>query len=56
MFARSETLHEVKYINYIGDGDTKTFKALLDSKTYGDELSITKKECVGHVKKRTVPD
>ena len=23
MFARSEILHEVKYINYIGDGDTK---------------------------------
>ncbi|XP_032688817.1 uncharacterized protein LOC116852487 [Odontomachus brunneus] len=52
IFARSETLHKVKYINYIGDGDTKTFKALLDSKPYGDELPITKKECIGHVKKR----
>ncbi|XP_032682124.1 uncharacterized protein LOC116849269 [Odontomachus brunneus] len=50
MFARSETLHEVKYINYIGD--TKTFKALLDSKPYGDELPITKEEYFGHVKKR----
>jgi len=52
MFARSETLHEIKYINYISDGDTKTFKALLDSKSYEDELPIRKKECVRHVKKR----
>jgi len=40
-----ETLDEVKYINYIGDCDTKTFKALLDSKTYG-ELPITKKSAL----------
>ncbi|KYM92295.1 hypothetical protein ALC53_01134, partial [Atta colombica] len=29
MFARSEILHEVKYINYIGDGDTKTVKDVI---------------------------
>jgi len=48
MFAR---LHNVKYINYIVMV-TKIFKALLDNKSYGDELPITKKECVKRVKKR----
>ena len=52
MFTRSEELHDVKYTNYIGDGDTKTFKSLLEIQPYGEELIVTKKECVGHVKKR----
>jgi len=30
MFSRSEELLGVKYATYIGDGDTKTFRALLD--------------------------
>ncbi|EZA47227.1 hypothetical protein X777_16489 [Ooceraea biroi] len=38
MFTRSDELHNVKYVNYIGDGDTKTFKALLESQPYGDQL------------------
>lgn len=52
MFERSEELYNVKYANYIGDGDTKTFKALLDTKPYGDDFVVCKKECVLHVKKR----
>lgn len=52
MFARSMELHDVKYATYIGDGDTKTFKSLLDKHPYGDELIVRKSECVGHVKKR----
>lgn len=51
MFARSETLLGVKYANYIGDGDTKTFNALLDLDPY-DDITVQKKECVGHVQKR----
>lgn len=42
----------VKYSNYIGDGDSATFKAILDLKPYGDELTVVKSECIGHVKKR----
>ena len=52
MFTRSDELHDAQYATYIGDGDTKTFKSLLDKHPYGDELIVRKSECVGHVKKR----
>lgn len=48
MFLRSEDLHNVRYINYIGDGDSKTYKAIVDSVPY----PVTKKECINHVQKR----
>lgn len=51
MFGRSEDLLGVKYAYYIGDGDTKTFKAILDFDPY-DDVTVKKKECVGHVQKR----
>ena len=51
MFCRSETLHQVKYSHYIGDGDSKTFKGITDAKPYED-LTVLKKECVDHVQKR----
>ena len=34
MFKRSESLHGLKYANYIGDGDSKTFKGILGSEPY----------------------
>ena len=43
----------VRYRNYIGDGDSKAYSGLVNSKPYGDDFSIVKKECVGHVQKRT---
>ncbi|GFU04750.1 uncharacterized protein TNCV_4377761 [Trichonephila clavipes] len=52
IFNRSEKLHSLKYSNYIGDGDTKTFNALSENKPYGDDHLIEKIECVGHVQKR----
>ncbi|GFW71005.1 uncharacterized protein TNCV_190961 [Trichonephila clavipes] len=52
IFNRSEKLHNLKYSNYIGDGDTKTFNALSENKPYGDDHLIQKIECVGHVQKR----
>ncbi|GFW79755.1 uncharacterized protein TNCV_2589751 [Trichonephila clavipes] len=52
IFNRSEKLHNLKYLNYIGDGDTKTFNALSENKPYGDDHLIQKIECVGHVQKR----
>ncbi|KMQ84720.1 hypothetical protein RF55_17253 [Lasius niger] len=52
MFLRSEDLHNARYRYYIGDGDTKTFKALLDKQPYGEEFIVKRKECVLHVKKR----
>ncbi|KAG8236553.1 hypothetical protein J437_LFUL016858 [Ladona fulva] len=51
MFLRSEEFHGVRYSTYVGDEDTKTFKALLDVEPYGEQFKIQKSECVGHVKK-----
>lgn len=51
MFKRSENIYGVKYNIYIDDGDTKTFKQLIESKPY-DDIDVRKKECLNHVKKR----
>ncbi|XP_076622851.1 uncharacterized protein LOC143342632 [Colletes latitarsis] len=52
MFRQSESLYQLKYVNYIGDGDSKTYKGLLDSQPYGPDVGILKKECIGHIQKR----
>lgn len=50
--ARSETKLGVRYTQYLGDGDSKGFSAVLEAKPYGNEVEIKKMECVGHVQKR----
>ncbi|KAJ8955222.1 hypothetical protein NQ318_000248 [Aromia moschata] len=50
-FQRSEEMHNVKYAQYIGDGDSKTFKAILDLDPDNNDPKVMKKECVGHVEK-----
>lgn len=52
MFKRSEENYNVKYANYIGDGDMKTFRTLINAFPYGNEFEVKKLECVLHVKKR----
>lgn len=52
MFNRSISKHNIRYTKYIGDGDTKSFKIVSDSKPYGEDVTISKLECVGHVQKR----
>ncbi|XP_043257881.1 uncharacterized protein LOC122400460 [Colletes gigas] len=52
MFLRSEEKFGVKYRNYIGDGDSKTYKAILDINPYRDDFPVSKSEFVGHVEKR----
>lgn len=52
MFAGSEEQFGVRYGNYIGDGDSKTFNAILDLNPYGDNLTVVNNECIGHVEKR----
>lgn len=51
MFVRSKSLHGLKYANYIGDGDSKTFKGIMDKNPY-ENLEVQKKECIDHVQKR----
>lgn len=52
MFARSVEKHGVKYAKYIGDGDSKTFKGVLDLDPYDGNPTVIKKECIAHVQKR----
>lgn len=52
MFVRSPEKFGVRYGYYIGDGDSKTFKMLLNVMPYGEDFTVKKKECVLHVKKR----
>lgn len=52
IFQRCVVVHGIKYLFYVGDGDSKTFAAILKSKPYGDNVLVQKKECIGHVQKR----
>ena len=53
MFHRSITKNNLIYHEYLGDGDTSSFKAVVDAKPYQDyNVSPIKLECVGHVQKR----
>jgi len=47
MFARADEKNGVSYINYVGDGDCKTFKAIVEQNP-----NVKKKECIDHVQKR----
>ena len=51
MFTRSEELRDVRYVKYLGDGDSSSFKKVCDSRPYGD-VDVEKLECIGHVQKR----
>ena len=46
MFLRSIVKFRVKYLNYIGDGDSKTFTGILKMIPYGEDCPVTKNECV----------
>ena len=50
IFKRSLDKHKLRYVLYIGDGDTSSFNKVNNSKPYG-YFEIIKKECVGHVQK-----
>ncbi|KYN09560.1 Pre-mRNA-splicing factor ISY1 like protein [Trachymyrmex cornetzi] len=41
-------LHGVKYLSYIGDDDCKTYKGIVESQPYEENITIIKKECVSH--------
>ncbi|CAH1115697.1 unnamed protein product [Psylliodes chrysocephalus] len=52
LFRRSVKNYGAKIRNYIGDGDSKTYGNLVKAKPYGENFTINKKKCVGHVQKR----
>ncbi|GFW98564.1 uncharacterized protein TNCV_822801 [Trichonephila clavipes] len=44
--------YNVRYVQYLGDGDSKGFLRVQESNIYGDEFPVEKLECIGHVQKR----
>ncbi|GFV56888.1 uncharacterized protein TNCV_1869291 [Trichonephila clavipes] len=51
-FQRSVQRYDVRYTKYLGDGDSKAFDNIVKNEVYGDNCTITKLECIGHVMKR----
>lgn len=52
-FKRSETLHELKYVSFLGDGDSKSFSSVSKAEPpIYENVKIEKLECCGHVQKR----
>ena len=50
-FQRSVELHNLKYTEFYGDGDSKSFSMI--KKVYQDAgISVEKKECISHLQKR----
>ncbi|GFX49662.1 uncharacterized protein TNCV_1637001 [Trichonephila clavipes] len=52
IFSRSLPNYNVRYVQYLGDGDSKGFLRVQESNIYGDEFPVEKLECIGHVQKR----
>ncbi|XP_054287670.1 zinc finger protein 425-like [Macrosteles quadrilineatus] len=52
IFRRSEEVNGARYVNFLGDGDSKAFDTVKEDKVYGDDVDFNKLECIGHVQKR----
>ncbi|XP_062516106.1 uncharacterized protein LOC134191499 [Corticium candelabrum] len=52
MFKRSVAIRQARYVEYLGDGDSKAIKGINDSAPYGPDLLVEKLECINHVSKR----
>ncbi|GFX81254.1 uncharacterized protein TNCV_1828911 [Trichonephila clavipes] len=52
IFQRSVQRYDLRYTKYLGDGDSQAFDNIVKNKVYGDNYTITKVECMGHVRKR----
>lgn len=51
LYTRS-TEKGVRYIPFIGDGDSKAYSEVCQAQPYGPAVYIPKEECVSHVTKR----
>lgn len=49
-FSRSEEKHAARYVNYIGDGNCKTFLSIMKNNPYS--VPVSKTECERQIKKR----
>ena len=51
IFQRSVENYGMRYVEFLGDGDSKSHKLLFQEVVYGD-VEVQKLECVGHVQKQ----
>ncbi|KAF8784232.1 hypothetical protein HNY73_011541 [Argiope bruennichi] len=42
----------MRYVSVVSDGDAKTYQHVSELNVYGEDVEITKEECVNHVAKR----
>lgn len=52
MFQQSEPMCDIRYKNFLGDGDSSAYPTVVKTQPYGPDFSIEKLECVGHIQKR----
>ena len=52
IFQRSVEKHTLRYTEFLGDGDSKAYDQLTAEKVYGENVTVKKLECVGHIQKR----
>ena len=52
LYRRSVEKLGLRYIPYIGDGDSSGYSAVDKEKPYGPTVFIPKEECISHVTKR----
>ncbi|KAL8573387.1 hypothetical protein ACOMHN_032402 [Nucella lapillus] len=52
LWGRSVSKYGLRYVEMLSDGDFSAFKAVCGINPYGDEIAITKLDCVNHAHKR----
>ena len=52
LYGRSLTKHKLRYIPFVGDGDSKSYSDVTKMAPYGPAVFIPKEDCIGHVTKR----
>lgn len=49
---RSLQKHKLRYIPFVGDGDSKSYAEVTKMAPYGEAVFIPKDDCIGHVTKQ----
>lgn len=49
---RSVATRGVRYVKFLGDGDSKAHVAVTEDKPYGEDIQVEKLECIGHISER----
>ena len=52
LFGRSLDKHKLRYIPFVGDGDSKSYTEVCKLVPYGPAVYIPKEDCIAHVTKR----